>query len=47
MKRYSDNPVDQSKDFKESGMKLITDTRSDVYLELAKKRINKSEEIKE
>jgi len=38
MKRYSDNPVDQSKDFKESGQTLITDTRSDVYLEMARKR---------
>ena len=38
MKRYSDNPVDQSKDFKESGMRLITDTRSDAYLEMAKKQ---------
>jgi len=47
MKRYSDNPVDQSKDFKESGMKLITDPRSDAYLEMAKKRINKPEESKE
>ncbi len=37
-KRYSDNPVDQSKDFKESGMKLITDPRSDAYLEMAKKK---------
>ena len=37
-KRYSDNPVDQSKDFKESGMRLITDPRSDVYLEKAKKQ---------
>ena len=36
-KRYSDNPVDQSKDFKESGMRLITDPRSDVYLEKAKR----------
>ncbi len=40
-KRYSDNPVDQSKDFKESGMRLITDPRSDVYLEKAK---NKTED---
>ena len=37
-KRYSDNPVDQSKDFKESGMRLITDPRSDAYLEMAKKK---------
>ena len=46
-KRYSDNPVDQSKDFKESGMKLITDTRSDVYLEMARKQAEEAEKNKE
>ncbi len=46
-KRYSDNPVDQSKDFKESGMRLITDTRSDVYLEMARKQKEEEDKNKE
>ena len=40
--KYSDNPADMSKSFKENGgdycRYLITDTRSDVYLEMAKKQ---------
>ena len=37
MKKYSDNPVDQSKEFKESGVILITDTRADALLDKARK----------
>ena len=35
MKKYSDVPVDQSKDFKDSGMILITDPRADALLKKA------------
>ena len=32
MKKYNDNPVDQSKEFKESGKVLITDPKADLIL---------------
>jgi len=38
VKKYNDNPVDQSKEFKESGKILITDPRSDVLLRKAKEK---------
>ena len=37
MKKYTDNPVDQSKQFKESGVILITDPRADALLDKARK----------
>lgn len=47
MKRYSDNPVDQSQEFKDSGMVLITDRRADALLDLAAKKMNEDKEVKE
>ena len=41
MKKYSDVPVDQSKEFKESGMVLVTDPRADKLMEKAKKQNEK------
>ena len=38
MKKYNDTPVDQSKDFKESGKVLITAPRSDALLKKAKEK---------
>ena len=35
MKKYNDNPVDQSKEFKDSGMVLITDPKADAILRKA------------
>ena len=36
MKKYNANPVDQSKEFKDSGRVLITDPKADVILQKAK-----------
>ena len=45
--KYSDNPVDMSKSFKENGNEycryLITDTRSDVFLNLARRQMDDKE----
>ena len=37
MKKYSDVPVDQSKQFKDSGVILITDPRADALLDKVRK----------
>ena len=36
MKKYNDNPVDQSKEFKDSGRVLITDPKADAILQKSK-----------
>ena len=41
MKKYNDNPVDQSKEFKDSGMVLITDPKADALLRKAQEAQDK------